>query len=101
MKRIGLLGAIALLTATVPSTPVTAIPDSWVQEEDFPGAQGETCEFGKTQFTCYFRSRGECQYWLSQTRRTEIFPGETLGRCVPANPFAPEGAEWEFSGQFN
>ena len=95
MKRIGLLGAIALLTATVPSTPAAAIPDSWVQEEDFPGAQGETCEFGKTQFTCYFRSRGECQYWLNQTRRggTETF------RCVPAFDPLFEGAEWEFTGE--
>jgi hypothetical protein len=95
MKRIGLLGAIALVISTVPSTPAIAIPDSWVQDEDFPGAQGEVCLYGKTQFTCYFRSRGECQYWLNQTRRegTETF------RCVPASDPLFEGAEWEFTGE--
>ena len=97
MKRIGLLGTIALLTSIVPSTPAIAIPDSWVQEEDFPGAQGEVCVFGRTQFTCYFRSRGECQYWLNQTRRRELF-GETF-RCVPAADPLFEGAEWEFTGE--
>ena len=97
MKRIGLLGAIVLLTSIVASTPAIAIPDSWVQEEDFPGAQGEVCVYGKTQFTCYFRSRGECQYWLNQTRRRETF-GDLLTGCVPARFPLFEGAEWEFSG---
>ena len=96
MKRIGLLGAIALLTSTAPSAPAIAIPDSWVQEEDFPGPQGEVCSYGKTAFTCYFGSRGECQYWLNQTRRRELF-GDT-GRCVPSVNPQVEGAEWEFTG---
>jgi hypothetical protein len=102
MKRIGLLGAIALLTSIVPSTPAIAIPNSWVQEEDFPG-QGEVCDFGKGSFTCFFEGRGECEYWLNQWRRRELspFPGTTLSaRCVPAYSGAPEGAEWIFGGDF-
>ena len=94
MKRIGLLGAFALIISTVPSTPAIAIPDSWAQEEDF-GTQGEVCVYGKTQFTCWFRSRGECQYWLNQQRRRDV---SGLGGCVPASDALFEGAEWQFTG---
>lgn len=94
MKRMGLLGAIALLTAIVPSTPAIAIPDSWAQEEDF-ATQGEVCSYGKTAFTCYFGSRGECQYWLNQQRRRDV---SGLGGCVPSINPQVEGAEWEFTG---
>ena len=95
MKRIILLGAFALLTATVPSTPAIAIPDSWAQDLS---TQGDPCEFGKTAFVCYFGSRGECQYWLNQSRRADSFG--TISRCEPVlDPDAPEGAEWEFFGE--
>lgn len=97
MRRIGLLGAVALLTSIVSSTPAFAIPDSWLVQDLSEFGSRDTCDFGKLTFTCWFGSRGECQYWLSQVRRAEIF-GD-IGRCVPADPvLAPEGADWEFNG---
>ena len=86
MKRIGLLGAVALLLPVVPSTPAIAIPSAW---------NGFTCINLSNEFeTCYFQSRGECQYWNAQTRRDH--PELVIGRCEASNDPLGVDAEWEF-----
>src|SRR4051812_13475454 len=95
MKRTGLLGAVALLIPTVPSTPAIAIPAAW---------DGGICGPQKGGDACWFQSRGECEYWLAQARRDAGPHDQTLtNRCFEDDFLVElgfEGYEWAFFDSF-
>jgi len=94
MRMLRLIAAAALLIPIVPSTSAIAQSPNWGDSFCFV--------FGGME-TCYFETRGQCEYVRAKDENAFRAEGLSVDQCHPVEDPEIEfilGVEWQFDASF-
>jgi hypothetical protein len=91
MRTFGVLAAAAVLIPAAPSTPALAQSPRW--DYGF-------CDVFDGMETCYYDTRGQCEYSRAQDANAFRDAGLWITQCHPSDDPYGLGTEWQYEAGF-